>query len=147
MIGNTLPPMPAVMFYQMDMGNRFNDRKFKKPVNLNGTTFYLQPAATLNITAKGNVTGAVRLRFGYEVIDQSVGFPVESNMMAVSYSQQVIVPTDRAYTVMVARDPVSFPVNDTCTGEGVMTLDACPAPPTSQVIPMANLSEGGMLDV
>src|SRR3989344_4954671 len=64
-----------------------------------------------------------------------------------TYSLQVIVPTDRAYTVMVARDPVSFPVNDTCTGEGVMTLDACPAPPTSQVIPMANLSEGGMLDV
>lgn len=146
-VGNALPPMPSMMFYQMDLGANSNDPKFKKPVNLNGTTFYLQPAATLNITAIGNVTGAIRVKFGYEIIDQSLGFPVESNILAATYSQQVAVPTGRAYTVMASRNQFSFVNNATCTGVGVMTLDACPAPPTSRLISQSNLTEGSIVDI
>ena len=148
-VGSILPPMPKFMFFQMDLGDRFMDAAFKKPANLNGTTYYLQPAATLNITAKGNATGAIRVKFGYEVVDQNLGFPVESNLFQSVWSQQIIVPIDRAFTVMVSRHPLIFTTNASCTADGVMTADACPSPPTSLTIPKANLSgsQGAMLDV
>lgn len=146
-VGSVLPPMPKFLFFEMPMGDRFMDAVFKKPANLNGTIYYLQPATTLNITAKGNKTGAIRVKFGYEVIDQNVGFPVDSNVMESVWSRQVIVPTDRAFTVMSARPPNIFTMNDSCTGIGVITPDACPAPPTSVTVAQANLTQGAVLDV
>lgn len=143
-VGNNLPPMPSIMFYQ---SANFQDAFFKRQPNLNGTTFYLQPAATLNISARGNLTGSVLLKFGYEIIDSISGFPIESNIRASVFSRQAIVPIDRAYTVMVLRDSIIFPNNATCTANGVMTADACPSPPTSLTVPIANLSIGSLINV
>src|SRR3989344_2495999 len=51
-VGTDLPPLPSMMFFAMG-GDIFSSAKkdFEKPPTINGTTFYLQPAATINISA------------------------------------------------------------------------------------------------
>ena len=122
---------------------------FKKMPNINGSIFYLQSAATINISARGNTTpGAMDVKFGYEVIDQAVGFPIESNVRNAVWNKEVTVPIGRSYTVIAMRDPVSFlPNYPFCmSAPGSMNDSACPAPPSSSQVLSASLMQGGYVN-
>lgn len=148
-VGSNLPPFPSNMFYSMPLPpGAENMPKFKKMPNVNGSTFYLQSAATINISARGNTTpNSIAVQFGYEVVDQAVGFPIESNVRTGVWSKEVIVPIGRSYTVIAMRDPVTFlPTDARCqSGIGAMNDSACPAPPTSNEILSASLVQGGIV--
>lgn len=97
-------------------------------MSLNGGTFYLQNATTIQIYAHN---GTKAVRFGYEVIDQALGFPIESNVRQNASVVNVTVPAGRSYTVMFVRDPSVFYMDDFCTGPGRMNETSCPSPPSS----------------
>ena len=122
--------------------------KFKKMPNINGSTFYLQSAATINISAVGNIT-SIPVMFGYELVDQAVGFPIESNVRTAVWNKEVSVPIGRSYTIITMRDPVTFPMNDSCGTPapefGRMTPSACPSPPISMQVTSTNLTQGGIV--
>ncbi len=122
MTGTILPPFPLMMYYPLQ----------NSPMNLNGSTFYLQPAATIRLNAT-NATGDL-IKFGYEVMDQKVGFPVESNIMQAVLSADVVVPAGRAYTVMLLRDPSQFGETENCADASFMNDSDCPSPPKSVTI-------------
>lgn len=82
-----LPPMPKVAYTDM----------------LNGGTFYLQPAATLRITAV-NSSGS-STTFAYVVMDDSFGMPLGDNMNSLVTTVDVTVPRDRNYTIVMMRPP------------------------------------------
>lgn len=152
-VGSNLPPFPANMFYSVPPPPEMvGVPKFKKMPTINGSTFYLQQAATINISATGNTTpNAIPVQFGYEVIDQAVGFPIESNVRNAVWNKEVIVPISRSYTVIAMRDPVSFlPDYEWCrtSGMGAMNDTACPAPPSSNQILSTNagLIQGGYVN-
>lgn len=151
-VGTNLPPFPHNMFYSIPPPpGAENMPMFKKMPNINGSTFYLQPAATINISARGNTTpGAIDVKFGYELIDQAVGFPIESNVRTGVWSQEVTVPITRSYTVIAMRDPMTFlPNYPLCmSAPGSMNDSACPAPPTSTQILSTNtgLIQGGYVN-
>ncbi|MFH0832073.1 MAG: hypothetical protein V1886_04390, partial [archaeon] len=123
-VGPSLPPMPRqALLYSM-----------------NGGTFTTQTATTLRLYAFNNISVVSQgikntidaMNFGYEVIDQTLGFPIESNVRTSVATADVIVPTNRNYTILFVRDPASFVTNSTCTeGVGAMSRYACPAPPVS----------------
>jgi len=125
-VGTVIPPFPANMYYPKFSGDQ---------MNLNGTTFYLQPAATLRLNATttntqdtDTVSGGIR--FGYEVIDQKVGFPIESNVKANVSTVDVVVPSGKNYTIMFVRDPSQFPFGAQCNGT-YYGNSTCPSPPKS----------------
>ncbi|GBE19591.1 hypothetical protein BMS3Abin17_00315 [archaeon BMS3Abin17] len=95
--GTILPPFPAMLYYPMSGG--FD-------MSLNGSAFYLQEAATLRLYAYNSSNASVN--FGYEVIDQKVGFPVASNIMGNVPTVDVVVPAGKSYTVMMLRDFSQF---------------------------------------
>lgn len=152
-VGSNLPPFPNSMFYPMPLPPGMeNIPMFKKMPVINGSTFYLQAAATINVSAVGNVpfsnmTNNISVKFGYEIIDQAVGFPIESNIRNNVLSKEIYVPTGRSYTVMAVRDPVSFLPYPWCFSESIpqMNTTACPSPPMSMQVTSANLTEGGMV--
>ena len=149
-VGTNLPPFPGNMFYPVPPppGSE-NMPKFKKMPNINGSIFYLQPAATINISARGNTTpGAMDVQFGYEVVDQAVGFPIESNIRTGVWNKEVNVPIGRSYTIIAMRDPITFsPDYAFCmSAPGSMNATACPAPPTSAEVLSANLTQGGYVN-
>ena len=100
-VSSVLPPFPANMYYPQS--SDFD-------MSLNGSIFYLQPAATLRLYANNESN---RQRFGYEVIDQKVGFPVESNIRQNVTTADIIVPSGRDYSVMFVRMPGIFKDNPT----------------------------------
>jgi len=136
-IGPSLPPFPAMMYYPTT-ADLAGIAEFMRPPSLNGTTFYLNPAATLRLYANN---GSTSQKFGYEVIDQKVGFSTESNAMGSVSTKDVIIPIGRNFTVMFSRFP-GFPGNSfgfsfdpSCNG-AFMNDTLCPTPPIS----ISNLS-------
>ena len=155
LVGPNLPPFPGNMFYPMPMPPGVP--AFKKMPVINGTTFYLQPAATINVSAVGNVptsnesTTGNSVKFGYELIDQAVGFPIESNVRNTAWNKEIVVSIGRSYTAIAMRDPISFPAGDWCFQNDVpvMNATACPSPPMSASIASsdADMTQGGYKNV
>ena len=156
-VGSDIPPLPPMMFFAMGQ-DHFDDffgsgdsdhvKEFMKPPTLNGTTFYLQSAATINISAVFNSSTAQT--FGYEVIDQASGFPITSSILSNVTSAAVVVPTGRNYTVMVARAFSTFPFafggsGSLCDGF-FMNGSNCPVPPISNST-LPSLRQGELLNV
>lgn len=137
-IGPTLPPLPSPPF-------RFSMRD---------GTFYLQNATTIRLYAYNNLSykndsgapattpNSTQLKFGYEVMDQALGFPIESSIQSGVYTVNVSVPSGRNYTIMFVRDPYSFRISDVCGGPGFMNLTDCPAPPLSVSVTSENIYNG-----
>jgi len=138
-IGPTLPTMPSRgIFY-----------------NMNGGTLYLQNATTFQLYAYANITNSSTVsgtgssntnvssvKFGYEVMDQALGFPIESSIMSAQSVVNVTVAANRNYTVMFVRDPYSFTFGQLCRGPGYMNESDCPAPPSSISITSENIYNG-----
>ncbi|RLC33393.1 MAG: hypothetical protein DRZ76_04395, partial [Candidatus Nealsonbacteria bacterium] len=136
-VSSNLPPFPSMLYYpQTGQESLF---EFQKIPTLNGTTFYIQPAATIKINANNNTASQ---RFGYEVIDKLVGFPIESNVRANVSEANVIVPIGRDYTVMVVRDEEMY-TRTGCTGNN-MNDGRCPVPPISNST-IGTLTQGQVL--
>ncbi|MBS3081258.1 hypothetical protein J4221_07345 [Candidatus Pacearchaeota archaeon] len=121
MTGTVLPPFPAMLFYPQS--SDFD-------MSLNGSTFYLQDAATLRLYTNGlNTSGTlVQQRFGYQVIDQKVGFPVDSNLQTNVSTVDVVIPAGKDYSVMFMRDFARFGFDPGCNGT-VFNDSFCPSPP------------------
>lgn len=82
-------------------------------VMLAGTTFYLQPAGTINITAI-NAT-ANRIAFMYQVKDTKLGYPIAQNFLTHVTEAVVYVPKNRNYSIMIYPNqsmPISFNWNN-----------------------------------
>jgi hypothetical protein len=140
-VGVSLPPFPAEIYYPASV--KPGTLEFMKPPSLNGTTFYLQGAATLNITA---TNGSDSQKFGYEIIDKASGFPIESSIQNSVRSKEVVVPIGRDYTVMTLRDPSSFTSYPIICDGNFMNDTACPTPPQSNSS-LGSLVQGQVLDV
>ncbi|MDI6738119.1 MAG: PGF-pre-PGF domain-containing protein [Nanoarchaeota archaeon] len=159
LIGPNLPPFPSNMFYPTPSPPGMEGMPMmKKMPAVNGSTFYLQPAVTINVSAVGNVpdsnSTSNSVKFGYELIDQAVGFPIESNVRNAVWNKEIVVPIGRAYTLMLVRDSEIFPEMEWCFEEDtpVMNATACPSPPISKEISITNLStdaggQGGLLNI
>lgn len=123
-IGTILPQFPSEMYYPQEFHGNY---EFMRPPSLNGTTFYLGSAATINITANNGTTAQ---RFGYMLMEQSTGFMIESNSMANVTNAKIVVPTGRTYTLMLIRANSAFRQIGGCNGR-FMNDSACPTPPKS----------------
>src|SRR3989344_4091506 len=127
-ISTILPAFPAMMYYPTTSDLPIFE--FMRPPSLNGTNFYLQPAATLRLSAN-NIANAQK--FGYEVIDQGTGFPIDSNIMNSVSTKDIVVPTGRNVTVMFTRMPFgsnAFSFASFCDGS-FLNDSNCPTPPIS----------------
>jgi len=129
-VGTNLPAFPAEMYYPKtyqgdDIAPQF---EFMRQPSLNGTSFYLGPAATLNISA---TNGTDAQRFGYMVMEQGTGFPLESSGNTNVTSVQIVVPLNRAYTVMAMRNNNIFANDAGCVSGSFMNDTACRTPPKS----------------
>ncbi|MEK6807973.1 MAG: PGF-pre-PGF domain-containing protein [Nanoarchaeota archaeon] len=123
--GPLLPAFIGVMYAPASRGDGVD--MFNAMPSINGTTFSLVPATTLNITAH-NTT--IAQKFGYEVTDIASGFPIDSKILGSGTSASVVVPTGRDYNVMVVRDPTIFAAIGVCDGK-FMNNSNCPVPPKS----------------
>ncbi len=88
-IGPSLPPLPAIALLTF----------------FDNSTIYLQPAATLNITAY-NLTDANpynNISFNYVLFDDSLGFPLAENFQTLAWNASVVVPRSKNYTIMMMR--------------------------------------------
>lgn len=148
-VGSNMPEFPAMMFYGGDAGAGVGEER-PMDMSLNGASFYLQPAATINLTAN-NGTDAVS--FGYELIDQALGFPIESNVQGKVYNATIVVPAGRSYTVSMYR-MFGFPggqgyVNNyaACGGTDFMNDTDCPTPPKSNRIGLVNSTQVVRADI
>jgi len=137
-VGPTLPQMPSPPF-------RFS---------MSGGTFYLQNATTLSLYAYNNLSnvwenGTVnitnnvsQIKFGYEIMDQALGFPIASSIFSGAYNVNVSVPANRNYTVIFMRDPGIFTFGELCRGPGFMNTTDCPSPPLSVSVTSENVYSG-----
>ncbi len=78
-----------------------------------GTTFYLTPAGTINITVMNSSGDTIPFR--YQVKDTKFGYPVAMNFDAAVNNAVVYVPRNRNYSLMVFPNenmPVSFSWNN-----------------------------------
>ena len=81
--------------------------------NLAGTTYYLTPAGTINITAI-NATGG-RVPFQYQVKDSKLGYPIAEEHTNWFSEVNVYVPRNRNYSIMIYPNqsmPISFNWNN-----------------------------------
>ncbi len=85
-VGPSLPPLPVVALVSF----------------MDNSTFYLQPAATLNLTA---VNQTHNISFNYVIFDDALGFPLAENFMTRLLNASVVVPRAKNYTVMMMRSP------------------------------------------
>ncbi len=92
----SIPAFPSIMLQQ-----------------LSGTTFYLQEAGTINLTAI-NASGD-RAAFQYQIKDTKLGYPVAEQFGTYTTEAIVYVPKNRNYSIMVYPNvsmPVSFDWNN-----------------------------------
>jgi hypothetical protein len=143
-VGAPMPDFPRFMYYGTPSGGSINEGF---DMTLNGGTFYLQPAVTLNFSAHN---GTTQVSFGYEVIDQDLGFPIESNTLDKVKNVQVIVPAGRGYVISFFRmfgfsgSNTGYFMNNTfCTGD-FMNDSHCPAPPKSANLSSSNAAAEGV---
>jgi len=103
------------------------------PPQMNGSILYTQSAAVLRLYARNFTNHSVN--FGYEVMDQTLGFPIYSCVRCNATSATVVVPTGRNYTVMFVRDPEMFsPPGGNWSQCGNITQLQCPIPPISSSV-------------
>src|SRR3989338_2560113 len=134
--GMPLPEFPSFMYYNSRGGGEGGEEMFD--MTLNGGTFYLQPGFTINLTA---TNGTSNVSFGYEVIDNALGFPVESQFQKKTYNEVIVLPANRAYTISFFRmfsfpgssfgylmDPTACDMNNLSRRDN-MYDSTCPAPP------------------
>lgn len=138
--GSILPDFPAQMFYGLGEG--------EFDMSLNGGTFYLQPAATLFLKAHNNSN---QVNFGYEVIDQALGFPIESNVQEKVYNVTVVVPSGRGYAVSFVR---MFSMLGSTSGYAFapscgdfMNASTCPIPPRTTSVSASSLTQGSVVTI
>ncbi len=135
-IGSVLPPFPSNMYFPLSPDP--TKKAFMKAPNLNGTTFYTQPAATLNIF---EISGK---RFGYEIVDKKLGFPVESNVRNSVANVNITIPAGRDYNIMIVRDFSQFVFSQTVcnTTDNFANVSTCPFPPKSNsTLPTLNAGD------
>jgi len=80
---------------------------------LAGTTFYLTPAGTINITAVNSTGG--RTTFQYQIKDTKLGYPIASEFTNSVSEVNINLPRNRNYSIMVYPSqsmPVSFNWNN-----------------------------------
>lgn len=137
-VGMIMPEFPSFMYYGGMSEGGFD-------MSLNGATFYLQQAATINISA---TNGSDQVSFGYEIIDEVLGFPIENSVQSKITNVAVVVPAGRAYTTSIYRMPgkpgnaVGYVYNDTlCGGSDFMNDTLCPSPPKSVSTGTLNASQ------
>ncbi|MEA3379073.1 MAG: PGF-pre-PGF domain-containing protein [Nanoarchaeota archaeon] len=142
--GPITPAFPKAMVFGFE-GSKGGMEGNAIPPSLNGSTFYLQPATTLRLYAHNGTKGSIG--FGYEIIDQNLGFPIETNIRRSSASSiDVVVPLGRNYTVMMLRDPLVFSSGAECADSG-MPSDKCPSPPQSESVTITSADNGTIIDV
>ncbi|MBI2449823.1 hypothetical protein HYV49_06030 [Candidatus Pacearchaeota archaeon] len=142
-VSSVLPPFPANMYYPQTFPGGEPQFEFMKPPALNGSTFYLQAAATLRLNATNGTLGQ---KFGYMIMDQLVGFPIVSNIQAKINTIDIVVPTGRSYTVMFMREFSQFTMNFSLCDGKYMNDTLCPSPPISNSS-LGSLTEGGIVQV
>jgi hypothetical protein len=137
--GMIMPQFPAMMYYGAGMEGEFD-------MSLNGATFYLQPAHTINISASN---GTAPVSFGYEIVDQALGFPVESQSQQKVTNAQIVLPANRGYTVSFFRMPAfgggstsGYNFDPSCATSDFMNDTLCPTPPKTYAISASNASAG-----
>lgn len=109
--GPSLPPLPKTALTSF----------------FDNTTLYLQPAATLNLTA---VNSTHNISFNYVIFDDSLGFPVAENFQTQVWNASVVVPQNKNFTIMMMRTP-QF-------GPGVQDPFATALPPQTIVVQNAS---------
>ncbi len=132
-VGTIMPAFPSFMYYGGGGGDDF------------------QPAITLNISANN---GTNQVSFGYEVVDQVLGFPIESNMQSKVYNASVVVPAGRAYVINIMR-MFAFPGSSSgfqndqtgCSVGDYMNDTHCPTPPKSQSISISQAVSESIINV
>lgn len=148
--GAILPEFPRFMYYMPQMSDEGGDMGFD--MTLNKGTFYLQPAVTIRVLAHN---GTTPVSFGYELVDQTLGFPIESNIMGKTGSANITVPAGRGYTVSIFRF-FGFPGSTTgfisnpafCNSTSDLMNDThCPAPPKSAAVSVAQAIAGTVVTV
>ncbi len=151
--GAILPDFPRFMYYSAPGGGGFGDSDESEggfDMTLNGGTFYMQPATTINISANN---GSSAVSFGYLLIDQALGFPIESNVFEKTNNVSFVVPASRAYTVSMFRIPGGGSVGYTphpsyCNlTNDFMNDTTCPSPPKSTSITTAQTLAGAIVNV
>lgn len=135
-VGNIMPYFPAFMFYGGGFDSEFD-------MSLKGSTFYLQPAATINISA---TNGTTQVPFGYQLVDQALGFPVDMDVYTKRTNFDLVVPANRAYVVSFFRIPQmgnqGFLEHTSCGASDVMNSTTCPAPPKTVAIEATTATPG-----
>jgi hypothetical protein len=118
-VGASIPPFPVRMYYSSGQ----ND------MSLANSTLYLQPAATIRLYAHNTTDKQL---FGYEVIDQKVGFPIASNLFANYSGVNITVPAGRSYVITMLREQSKFRMvgGGICNGS-FYNATTCPSPPIS----------------
>ncbi|MDO8517066.1 MAG: hypothetical protein Q7S33_02980, partial [Nanoarchaeota archaeon] len=125
-VGPTMQDFPTMMYYSMPTPPGMLE--WMMPPTLNGTTFTLQSAVTINVSTYSNTTTSMH-NFGYELMDINSGFPITSAMNDNQTSYQIVVPAGRDYNLMVARQPNKFSMaTNECNGIHYNSTH-CPAPP------------------
>lgn len=148
-VGSIMPEFPAMMYYGGG-GMRENGEK-EFDMSLNGGTFYLQSATTVNISANN---GTTQVSFGYELIDQTLGFPISSSVQEKVTNKQIVVPAGRGYVVSFFRMPSFIGaswgyLNDDslCGGTDLMNDSHCPTPPKSYSISAGSATAGAIIQI
>ncbi|MBX4196522.1 hypothetical protein KW805_02960 [Candidatus Pacearchaeota archaeon] len=148
-VGSILPDFPAPVFY-----GGFDSGAFD--MSLNGGTFYMQPAVTINFNA---TNGTSQVSFGWELIDQALGYPVDGNFMAKITSGTLVVPANRAYTLSFFRMPSFFGTNfgflfdplgcdpNNASRRDLMNDTSCPASPKSATINITQAAPGSVVSM
>ncbi|RME55093.1 PGF-pre-PGF domain-containing protein [Candidatus Woesearchaeota archaeon] len=72
---------------------------------LDGATFYLITAATLEIRAHN---GTAATGFNYLLFDNNLGFPIEESMFNYVNTTKIYVPRGRNYTLLMMKNPEVF---------------------------------------
>ncbi len=138
--GMIMPQFPSFMYYGAGGDGEFD-------MSLNGATFYLQQAFTINLSANN---GTTPVSFGYEIVDQALGFPIESSSQQKTNNVQVVVPASRGYTISFFRMPafpgssIGYSNDPACFGTDFMNDSLCPAPPKTYAISAANAVGGNV---
>lgn len=66
------------------------------------STIYLQPAATINITA---VNASHNISFNYAIFDDTLGYPVAESFDSKVFNATAVLPRNRNYTLMMMVTP------------------------------------------
>lgn len=126
-IGTILPQFPAEMFYPTLIEEEKSRLEFMRPPSLNGTIFYLGPAATINVSANNQSRAQM---FGYMLMEQGTGFSIASNAATNVTNVKLVVPIGRTYTLMLIRAKAQFVQGAICNGRS-MNDTSCASPPKS----------------